>query len=410
MTVFGMTAALLAGIIAALSTYAVQSIQSLDPIFKIQTAATFRSSAWARSQEAMAILESEDTGRCRILMAQLQGHLFFGNVATLSDTIKTALNERRVYKDRPLIVILDFTLVVGMDSSAAHAVAKLKGVMHRLFDVEVTIFVSGSHRESFPCDCALVEALGNHEETQDFNDNASDASKLSLARRSSIMDSPGSGSMKATQMLREFSNNRVCHSLDEALEFAEDVLIARVNPSLLDNSVAGVVDRLEYETENLTRDDEKAMAARYMQNLAVLTAHDAVGAEKAVADILAMCEREVFHENEIIWKQGAVSDSMKILVTGKLVAYLDGSDITEFVNKGSTIGELGLVQGTRRLSTVQCASTVAVTYTLTKSSWKKLVRSNPTAARLVDQIVIRYLSLRVQHVSNRIFETRCLPI
>ena len=74
--------------------------------------------------------------------------------------------------EQPYILILDFSLVVGMDSSAAHAIAKLKDVFHRSYSVEVTIFVTGRHREGFPCAYALSEAL-TAEDTHssvDFND------------------------------------------------------------------------------------------------------------------------------------------------------------------------------------------------------------------------------------------------
>jgi SulP family sulfate permease len=75
MTAFGMTAALIAGIIAALSTYAFQSITYLNPIRTILTAATLRSSSWDRSPQAQAILDDERIGRNKILVIQLQGHV-----------------------------------------------------------------------------------------------------------------------------------------------------------------------------------------------------------------------------------------------------------------------------------------------------------------------------------------------
>jgi SulP family sulfate permease len=75
MTFFGMTAALIAGIVSALSTYAVQSVNYNNPIRQILTATTLRSSAWTRCGSARAILEDERTGRARILIFQLQGHV-----------------------------------------------------------------------------------------------------------------------------------------------------------------------------------------------------------------------------------------------------------------------------------------------------------------------------------------------
>lgn len=81
MTIYGMTAGLFAGVLAALSTHAAQSIKNINPIFRILHATTLRSSSWERPSGAMDILDSATAGRARILIFQLQGHLFFGNVA-----------------------------------------------------------------------------------------------------------------------------------------------------------------------------------------------------------------------------------------------------------------------------------------------------------------------------------------
>lgn len=81
MTIGGMEAALLAGIICALLTFAIQSVAYPKPIRGSMTAATLRSSEWNRCPQAFEILDSEVTGRIRILVVQFQGHLFFGYVA-----------------------------------------------------------------------------------------------------------------------------------------------------------------------------------------------------------------------------------------------------------------------------------------------------------------------------------------
>ena len=108
----------------------------------------------------------------------------------------------------PLVVIIDFTLVMGMDSSAAHAVAKLKKIIHRLFHVELSIFVTGSDRGGFPCEFALSEALtpadavALKQAAVDWNDvPASGSDKIQspkTVKRGSISVAPGSASIKAT--------------------------------------------------------------------------------------------------------------------------------------------------------------------------------------------------------------------
>lgn len=46
-----------------------------------------------------------------------------------------------------------------MDSMAAHSIVKLKTDILGTYGVEVTMLISGSLRESFPCQCALREAI-----------------------------------------------------------------------------------------------------------------------------------------------------------------------------------------------------------------------------------------------------------
>ena len=56
-----------------------------------------------------------------------------------------------------------------------------------------------------------------------------------------------------------------------------------------------------------------------------------------------------------------------------------------------------------RMSSVIFVTGEAAMYSLTsRVDWEELIA--------VDYICISYLANRVQHVSNRIFETRCLPI
>lgn len=118
MSFFGMDAALIAGFIAALSTYAVQSITYQHPIKGSMCAATLRSSAWNRSAEAQTILLDKKKGRERILIIQCQGHIFFGNSTILKESVLELLVEQRESGDDPIVVILDFTHVLAIDSSS----------------------------------------------------------------------------------------------------------------------------------------------------------------------------------------------------------------------------------------------------------------------------------------------------
>jgi SulP family sulfate permease len=122
-------------------------------------------------------------------------------------------------------------------------------------------------------------------------------------------------------------------------------------------------------------------------------------------------KREEYKKNQFIWNQGDDSDSVKLLILGQLRAELENeAGTTEVVARKSIVGELGLVNGDPRMSTLRCTSDEAVLYSMSRSSFDQLAETNPKVARYIDLICVKYLALRVQHVSNRIFETRCLPI
>ena len=103
MTTFGMEAALLMGAVSALLTYAIQSVTYLSPVRGSMTAATLRSSEWNRSPEAFNVLDSDVTGRVKIEVIQLQGHLFFGNISLFGESIKKIIQSNPAGK-LPFIV------------------------------------------------------------------------------------------------------------------------------------------------------------------------------------------------------------------------------------------------------------------------------------------------------------------
>ena len=88
---------------------------------------------------------------------------------------------------------------------------------------------------------------------------------------------------------------------------------------------------------------------------------------------------------------------------------IEDTGASEPVKKGNIVGELGLVHGTKRLTTLLCSSETAILYTLHIDDFKELREELPRVAEAVDHVVIRYLAHRVQHVNNRYFHTT-LPV
>ena len=259
MVVFGMDAALVAGVVAALSTYVAQSIVYQDPIRGVVSGARLRSSAWNRSAEAQQILLDSKKGRQRILIVQLQGHIFFGNSVKMTDDVKKILSEKRKACDEPAVgknlntyvhkiyvistlefvitqfsfysilisysVILDFTNVLGLDSSAAQSIAKLKSFILKNFNVDVIMFVTG-HEDGFLCTYDLTTKVSDESDRKSIHvveqtptpAPGQHEHRLSLA--AGALQSYIEAESKSS-LIAEIPNSHVCETLDDALIFAE---------------------------------------------------------------------------------------------------------------------------------------------------------------------------------------------
>jgi len=407
MSVYGMEAAMVAGGIAAVSTYAVQNVAYLSPIRGVMPATTLRSSDWNRSAASEAILDDSDIGRSRIFVVQLQGHLFFGNMAFFTDQMDELLsppkqpegNEMSIIdeeeKNVPLVLIIDFSLVLGIDSSAAHAIVKLKDTIFKEYGIELCLFVSGSD-EGFPTEFNLREQLSA--------DPLGEPTGGSPGEETSLLQSENQDEEYQNASL--YSGSRVCDSLDLALMEAEDALIARQNPSLVEQNDVLADCVISVRGDELSLNEEKE---EFISVFTDLCPHGI--SREDVVKVFSSFQRQVCHEGAIIWNQDDESDSVKILILGQLMAELENeAGTTEIVPKGSMIGELGLVNHNPRMSTVRCFSKEAILYSMSRTAFEEMISTQPHLARYIDLICVKYLALRVQHVSNRIFETRCLPV
>ena len=188
--------------------------------------------------------------------------------------------------------------------------------------------------------------------------------------------------------------------------YYKDALVARQDPQLLNDELGPILlDRFSSGNERYLLSEENEIALQLFARLCPGENKD------EISELFCLFKREVYCKNDILWLQGSSSDSMKLIVRGRLISVLENEAGTrEEIKSGNTIGEYGLLLQHNRMSTVQCLSEDAVAYSLSRTSWEEIVRDKPNLARFVYLIVVNYLSSRVQHVSNRIFETRCLPI
>jgi hypothetical protein len=171
--------------------------------------------------------------------------------------------------------------------------------MHRRFNVAATIFVTPS--DGFPCEYALSKALSKHP-----GEGRSDG------------DFEGLGDSLASIGHSLHRRNRVSDNLDDALIFAEDVLVARQDISLLKR------DRKVVEpTGWMSEEDERRLGAQQLANLFPATDEVSHG----IRVLFSFFKREQYKANDILWSEGDASDCAKLLVRGELVAYNDGTNI-----------------------------------------------------------------------------------
>ena len=155
MSTLGMTTGLFIGCLGAAITFAVNAAIHIEPVRGWMRGTTLRSQRY-RTQEARDILASEITGRSRLAIVQLQGNLYFANQKRFEDLIRDI-----VVNESFLGVVLDFTLVNGIDGSAAFALVKLKDFLST-HGILFCVFVTG--REiGFPCTFDLTEKLTDGE-------------------------------------------------------------------------------------------------------------------------------------------------------------------------------------------------------------------------------------------------------
>eukprot|EP00549_Striatella_unipunctata_P002031 CAMPEP_0118696100 /NCGR_PEP_ID=MMETSP0800-20121206/13626_1 /TAXON_ID=210618 ORGANISM="Striatella unipunctata, Strain CCMP2910" /NCGR_SAMPLE_ID=MMETSP0800 /ASSEMBLY_ACC=CAM_ASM_000638 /LENGTH=289 /DNA_ID=CAMNT_0006595109 /DNA_START=99 /DNA_END=968 /DNA_ORIENTATION=+ len=221
--------------------------------------------------------------------------------------------------------------------------------------------------------------------------------------------------------------SRVCESLDVALMLAEDMLVARHNPSLLlrdgiGKSLYGKASLSLSQQQGLgciseiDLDQEHEIACNQMA--AILRGEGRHSVEK----LFALMTREVYHKGDVVWNTGDPGDCAKLIVRGDLLSTLVDTSLsslsstlsstsasTEEIVEGNFVGEFGLChENMNRLTNLCCFSNQAVLYSLSKDAWKN--EMDHELKCIFYKVVVRYLAHRVQHVSNRIFETKCLPV
>ncbi|KAE9248787.1 hypothetical protein PF004_g3694 [Phytophthora fragariae] len=365
MTFWGMNQGLAVGALLACLTFVMQSARTPTnaPIRGSMSAATLRSHAW-RTTDELDVLDRE----CRnIHVVQLKGHLFFGNINQVSDYVRELFEEgadctssriesplESVLSDdvrpRPDIrwLVLDFTLVVGLDSSAADRLTKIK----------------------YACDahsCKIVFAAV-----------------------------PPAYEKFTEHLIELFGDNRMLHiasDLDGALEWCENDILGK-----------NVSDKSGSPASTCAADEDEFT---HLRNLRRFMPDQPLSVQQRLLDYFHIQEIE---KDEVVWRQGDTPDRALLLIDGALTAVVEEeAGTTEDVSVGSVVGELCFLTGEKRKTSL-IATKRSVVYVLDRKSFAEMLKKDCYLAFLFQGISLRYTSYRLQYVGNRIWETKCLPI
>lgn len=140
--------------------------------------------------------------------------------------------------------------------------------------LEVTIFVTGCS-EGFPCEFDLSGELSRTDETDGIKGPVKESEHLhNPVSRGSVSFAQDPAAMRASLFTRNFPRSRVCDDLDAALVFAEDVLIARVDPGFTHVDEQSILRRKRYLVDEivtdhraLSLDDELSLVNKCLRKL-----------------------------------------------------------------------------------------------------------------------------------------------
>jgi len=486
MTLFGMTQGLMLGVFLSALTFVLQTYSYVHPIRHILRATSLRSSK-IRTPQLSRFLEEKMR---EVLVVQLHGQLFFANATILAKHLESVL-EQVVGKVRDgssigdeddaespsghgvphstskgtRIVVLDFTLVLGIDSSAAECIADLAKLCSK-FHVQV-VYVRGS-ANGFPCQVSLSDRLkqqiietrsvsandtnsnNNNSNNNKNSSSSSSSSKFeqtappenaststsSAALLSSAAAAAVAGSILNSKIARtkRASSLYVADDLDEAMLWCEEVCLIGVGESDL------IEPEQHARNEKLLRSTPK-----YLEQLTLLCLQQEEQMPDAVGRLIKYFVSASVKSGEVLWRQGGVSDTAVLLVSGTLRSVVEEDEAssissssssgsrsnsstsissirnlttipsfpsaatTQDIYVGHLVGELGLINNVPRHGTLMALVDSSL-LVLTKQSYAKMKEKEPRLALILSEICMQYMYKRITHVSNRIWESGSVPV
>lgn len=151
--------------------------------------------------------------------------------------------------------------------------------------------------------------------------------------------------------------------------------------------------------EEKARAEQKMKLVKFIQKIPVFSTLLPYKAKL----ILSLCSKIVLQEGNILCKQGDSSDSMFILLQGKLAVKIKNSVTIATIYPVSSIGEMGVFTGEPRTATVEAMEKSSL-FCLQKSDLDKLIEKDHQFAVKIMRKVIEVLSERITEDNVKIRE------
>lgn len=332
----------------------------------------------------------------QVQVVYLQGFMFFGTVHQLDHAISNLLRSYK-FRDIPIrFLILDFSLVNGIDFSASDAFCK---IFHRLTVNRIYLLIAGA-----PIDSDLCHAL----------------------RNAGIWSNGNLG-------------NSVQHfeKCNQALEWCENTLLStfyqmNITPSTpkVTSNLVGAYPALEAEYSSSPRDkllQDAAVKVHQQVNDSVSLVKNArqplgllIQAFQEISDInypsihqlSQYFERIEMARDQLVWNMGDESDALYMIEKGLLrinvkIATLTGRvSATDSALPGTLVGEVTFLTNHHRTASAFVDSDSAVLWKLSRQSYARILEvgaRHPSSPEAHIPFLLTKLALTYSAYDNRLY-------
>ncbi|EMD35753.1 hypothetical protein CERSUDRAFT_52921 [Gelatoporia subvermispora B] len=369
MTVWDFVIGVLFGIVVSCFFFVVQSSQRRS-IRALHTGETVMSSV--RRPGAHRAYLREVTKQTTLL--RLQGFLFFGTITYVEETIRTLVEGSHWQRNPIRFLVLDLSLVAGVDMSAAEAFVRVQ----RLLQSRQVVLVFCGIEEESPIGHALqnVGLLGmdSVEVFSTFNDALEWTENVYL-RAWFFSQKP------------EASEVVLPGRQDSMLVYHESLSTSPRQAQLLEAGWRTIAQ--EHAPSHI------AEAEPLNTLVKVFSSYGAIDRQR-FQPLLSYLERMSLPERTVVWKQDDDPDGLYIIESGVLRAIYHFAEqippLEESMVPGTLAGELSALSGLSRNATCT-VERQAVLWKLSTENLKRLEREHPDLAQEFTRLVLKAAKL-----------------